>query len=141
MPKPKKRPAKQDSAHWMTLDEQIQAMVAQGAALGDVESGLVFLIGVALVRQPKKELLIMEQWGQGTGSAHLFRWDRVEQLPNQVVFYAGGRIAFGIAPFAEWMELDQNTCQETFINWKNELAAHRRAYQRFCRNEFRILTA
>ena len=124
----------------MDLGEQIQAMVETGAALGDVSSGLTFLIGIALLDEPEKELLIMEQWATGTGGAHVFRWDQVEQKSNQIVFSTGGRVAFGIAPFDEWMELDQNILQETFINWKIELAAHRADYERFCRNEFRILT-
>jgi hypothetical protein len=115
-------------------------MVAQGAALGDVESGLVFLLGIVILDEPAKQLFILEQWGQGTGSGHVFKWGSAEQKSNQIVFSTGGQVAFGIAPFDEWMELDQNILQETFINWKIELAAHRADYERFCRNEFRILT-
>jgi len=112
-------------------------MVKAGAALGDVESGLTFLIGLALVDEQGRQLLIMEQWATGTGGAHVFRWDQVEQKSNQIVFSTGGRVAFDIAPFDEWMELDQNNLQETFNNWKIELSAHRADYERFCRQEFR----
>ena len=86
----------------MSLDSQIQSMVTQGAALGDVEGGLTFLIGLALVDEQGQQLLIMEQWASGTGGAHVFRWDQVEQKSNQIVFSTGGRVAFGIAPYGSY---------------------------------------
>jgi hypothetical protein len=125
----------------MSLDSQIQAMVEEGAALGETEQGLIFPIGILILDEAGKRLLSMNQWAQGTGDAHVFRWDQVEQLPNQVVFSTGGKVAFGIAPFAEWPELDQNAIQESFAGWRLELEKNRSQYQRFARAEFGILTS
>ena len=127
----------------ISLDEQIQVMVKEGAAVGimDPDLDLIIRLGVVLLDEPAKQLFFLEQWGTGTGYGHVLSWDRVEQLPNQAVFYAGGRIAFVVAPFDEWPELDQDIVQESFAGWKIELVKNRKHYMRFCRNEFRLLTA
>jgi len=128
--------AKQD----INLNEQIQKMVRAGAALGETEQGLIFPIGIAIVDEGALLLLSMNQWAQGTGDAHLFRWDQAQQLTNQVVFKAGGEVVFGIAAFGEWPQLDHDAIQESFAAWKRELQQNRKDYERFCRQEFRILS-
>jgi len=84
-------------------------------------------------------LLSMNQWAQGTGDAHVFRWDKVERQPNQITFYRAGQVAFGIAPFAEWPDLDLNAINESFAGWKAELKANRDQYVRFAQAEFERL--
>jgi hypothetical protein len=69
-------------------------MVLQGAALGETQYGIVFLIGFLILDEPNNRLLAMEQWATGTGGAHVFRWDQVEQKSNQIVFSTAGRVAF-----------------------------------------------
>jgi hypothetical protein len=83
----------------MTLDEQIQAMVAQGAALMHLESGIIFLLGIVIVDDAGKQLFFMEQWATGTGGGHVLSWETTEQQSNQVLFLVAGKLSFGIAPF------------------------------------------
>ena len=101
---------------------------------------LIIPLGIVILDEPAKRLLFMEQWAVGTGGAHVLSWEEVKPMSNQVVFLVAGKLSFDIAPFSEWMELDQDIIQESFAGWKIELAKNRRAYQRFCRNEFRLLT-
>jgi hypothetical protein len=104
-----------------------------------MDPDLIIALGIVILDEPAKQLFFLEQWGTGTGYGHALSWDRVEQLPNQAVFYAGGRIAFVVAPFDEWPEFDQDLIRESFAYWKLELAQNRKDYMRFCRSEFRIL--
>ena len=61
-------------------------------------------------------------------------------MSNQIVFRVAGKLSFDIAPFHEWMELDQSIYEESFAGWKLELAKNRKHYMRFCMQEFQILT-
>jgi hypothetical protein len=116
-------------------------MVQQGAAIGILDDiNLTIALGVVILDEPAKQLLFMEIWAVGTGGAHVLDWERVQQLSNQVLFFKAAKLHFSIAPLDEWMELDQDIYHESFVNWKLELAAHRKDYQRFCRNEFRLLS-
>ena len=114
-------------------------MVREGAALGETELGLIFPIGIAIVDEGALLLLSMNQWALGTGDAHIFRWEEYEQKANQVIFKMAGKIAFGIAPFAEWPELNPDDILESFAGWKLELQQNRAEYERFARAELGIL--
>jgi hypothetical protein len=136
-----KRAGNQDQDK-INLNEQIKAMVRDGAALAETEQGLIFPIGILILDAAGKRLLCMNQWALGTGDAHLFRWNQAEQRSNQILFFnRPGEIAFAIAPFIEWPELDQDIIQESFAGWKLELAENRRAYQRFAQGELKILSS
>jgi hypothetical protein len=114
-------------------------MVNEGAAIGIVDPDLIIPLGIVILDEPAKRLLFMQQWALGTGHAHVLSWEEVKPMSNQVVFLVAGKLSFDIAPFDEW-PLDLDIVQESFTGWKIELRNNRRAYQRFCRNEFRLLT-
>src|SRR5258708_19119704 len=116
-------------------------MVREGAAIGILNPDLLIIpIGIAIVKP--RRLFFLEEWGTGTGYGHVLWWQRAEQRSNQVLFLVRGRLHFSIAPFDEWWldPADLSIYQQSFAGWKLELADNLRAYQRFCRNEFRILS-
>ena len=115
-------------------------MVNESAAIGIVDPDLIIPLGIVILDEPAKRLVFMQQWALGTGHAHVLSWEEVKPMSNQIVFLVAGKVSFDIAPFHEWQELDQDIIQESFAGWKLELAQNRKAYERFCKNEFRILT-
>jgi len=126
----------------ITLNEQIQKMVREGAAIGVMEHHLIIALGVVILEEPARRLFFLEEWGTGTGYGHVLRWETTEQQSNQVRFLVRGKLSFNIAPFDEWwMDPDDLAVyQESFAAWKLELAENRRAYQRFARTELSLLT-
>ena len=117
-------------------------MVRKGAAIGITEHDLAIALGIVILQEPAKRLLFMEQWAVGTGGAHVLDWESVQQLSNQALFFKAGKLHFSIALFDEWwLDTDDLAIyRESFAGWKLELQQNRKDYERFCRNEFSLLT-
>src|SRR5580704_18081671 len=116
-------------------------MVKTGAALGILNPDLLIIpIGIAIVKP--RRLFFLEAWGTGTGYGHVLRWEQAEQQSNQICFLVRGKLSFSIAPFDEWW-LDPDDLaiyRESFTGWNRELSENRKDYERFCRQEFRLLS-
>jgi hypothetical protein len=88
----------------MTLEEQIQSMA------------------LVIVDEPNKCLFYMRRWAQGTGDAHVFRWDHYERDNIYVNFYrSDGSLKAVLGPSIEWPELDQNQERADLAEWKKRI--------------------
>jgi hypothetical protein len=127
-----------DSA--MTLEEQIRAMVDDGAVLIWHRYGIQEFLGWVVVEEAEKRLFFMRIWPEGTGSVHILRWDRVAREADRVLFYReDGHLKGVITRMREFPEFDQKQLPLDIAEWKREFRKHEADYMRFLRSEMEVL--
>jgi hypothetical protein len=61
-------------------------------------------LGLVVVEEAEKRLFFLRMWAEGTGDAHIFRWDKVTREAHQVLFYrADGELKGVITRMREYL--------------------------------------
>jgi hypothetical protein len=114
----------EDNEQNRNLALQVLSLVSQGCMLKLVHPDLLLSVGYAEVWLPQDKMFYCELGDGETGHQHALDFDHFEARSNQVIFYnADGTICAGLAPYAEWPEVDLHAMQAQWAHWQKDKKA------------------
>jgi len=113
----------EDNEENRNLALQVLAMVSQGCMLQLTHPQLLLSVGYAEMWLPENKMFYCELGDGDTGHQHVLQFDRFDARSNQVIFYKDKAIVAGLAPYAEWPEVDQHQLQTMWAQWQKNKQA------------------